>query len=243
MQARWLAPALVLAFARTASAQAPGETSPEPMPLPPSAAPVVIVADPCGGCIDPMRNRFSIGVNFGGMGVSIADDDSGNETQFSTAELSIAYRLTPHFDLQLLLSGGRQTLEDGSDGDLAIGGGTLAARYRFRPDRAWNWWLLAGLGTTVIERHESTKEQRDAAQRGHFAFGIGLEHRWRHFALNAELRGVAMSERSDAMDPVPATPQPGTGGDPLPPTISPSDVRTAGELSGGQFTIGASFYF
>ena len=45
------------------------------------------------------------------------------------------------------------------------------------------------------------------------------------------------------MDTVKTPPQPGTGGDPLPPTIVPADVRTAGELSGGQFTIGASYAF
>lgn len=240
MQARWLAPVpFILAFANTAHAQAPGETSPEPMPMPPSAQPVVIVTNPCGGCIDPMRHRFSIGLNVGGMGVSAKDDVDGEPTNFNVAELSLAYRITPHFDLQLLLSGGRQSLEDGTEGDLAMGGGTLAARYRFRAERSWNWWLMAGVGATVIEHHESTKEQRDAAQRGHFAFGIGLEKRFRHLALNAEIRGVGMSERSDAMDPQPGRP----GGGDLPPTIVNRDVRTASEVSGGQFTIGASFYF
>ena len=39
---------------------------------------------------------------------------------FHTSELSLRYRMTPHLELELLLSGGRQALEDGSDGELAM---------------------------------------------------------------------------------------------------------------------------
>jgi opacity protein-like surface antigen len=256
--ARWLGLALFPAMVGVAHAQAPGETDPDsdytqptyaqPPPVQPSYQPYqpapVVVADPCGSCIDPMRSRFSVGVNVGGMGVTVDEDETGTETQFRTAELAIAYRLTRRVDLQLILSGGRQELEDGEDGDLAMGGGTLAARYHFRPDRKLNWYVMFGLGTTVIERADSTKEQRDAAYRPHAAFGIGAEYRWNHFALNAEIRGVGMGEREDAMDVPTTTPVPEPGGrDPLPPTNTTSDPRFGQSLSGGQFTLGASFYF
>lgn len=253
MLARWLGLALIPTLATAAHAQAPGEYVPEDAPTPPSAAPVVVV-DPCGGCINPMRNRFAIGLNVGGMSVSVDDDVNQTETKFRTGELSIRYRMTPHFELELLLSGGRQVLEDNSDGELAMGGGTLAARYRFRPDRQWNWWLMAGLGSTVIERVDSTKDERNNAQRGHVAFGIGLERRFNRFAIHAEFRGLAIGDRSDGMSgdtltptpPPTATPEPGgmTLPPPLPPNPSdPSDSRTGAHLSGGQFNIGASFYF
>lgn len=246
MSARWLALALVPTFATVAHAQAPGDTTPEAAPVPPSAAPMVI-ENPCGGCVDPMRNRFALGLNVGGMSVTVDDDVAQTETKFRTAELSIRYRMTPHFELELLLSGGRQVLADNTDGDLAMGGGTLAARYRFRPDRAWNWWLMAGLGATVIEHQDSTKEARNNAQRGHAAFGVGLERRFRHLAIHAEMRGVGMGERNDAMNggPTVRPPQTDTGGTPNPPLVPPnvSDTRTGAALSGGQFTVGASFYF
>ena len=88
---------------------------------------------------------------------------------------------------------------------------------------------MAGLGGTVIARHDSTDEQRDAAQRrAHVAFGIGLERRFHRFALHAELRGVAMGARADAMEVGPQR------------TLDP---RTAENLSAGQFNVGASFYF
>ena len=227
-------PARLLGFAvalssATAFAQAPGETEPESAPAPPSATPT-ITSDPCSGGIDVMRRRFAVGINVGGMSLTVEDDIAQNETQFRTAELSIRYRATPHFELELLLSGGRQVLDDGEDGELAMGGGTLAARYRFRVDRPWNWWLMGGIGGTVIERHASTEEERDNAQRGHVAFGVGLERRFRRLALHAELRGVAMGPRSDRMDA--GTRLPNTG-----------DTRTGQNLSGGLFNIGASFYF
>jgi hypothetical protein len=176
-----------------------------------------------------MSRRFAVGVNLGAMSVTVDDDVAQTETQFRTAELSIRYRATPSFEIELLLSGGRQVLDDGEDGELAMGGGTLAARYRFRPHRAWNWWLMGGLGATVIERANSSEEARDAANRGHVAFGIGLERRFRRLALHAELRGVAMGPRSDEME---------TDG-----RAGLGDTRTGGDLSAGQFNFGASFYF
>lgn len=213
--------------ASTALAQAPGEVAPDPEPVPPSASPT-ITSNPYSAGIDVMRRRWAVGLNLGGMSLTVDDDATGTETQFRTGELSIRYRATPHFELELLLSGGRQVLEDGEDGELAMGGGTLAARYRFRAEHRWNWWLMGGLGMTVIERASSTKEQRDSAGRAHVAFGIGLERRFNRFAIHAEMRGMAMGPREDEMDVLPQR------------TVDP---RTAQNLSAGQFNLGASFYF
>lgn len=217
-----------LLSASTALAQAPGEVTPDPEPVPPSASPVVIDSNPCSAGIDVMRRRWAVGLNLGGMSLTVDDDESGTATDFRTGEVSIRYRATPHFEIELLLSGGRQVLEDGEDGELAMGGGTLAARYRFRAEHRWNWWLMGGLGMTVIERADSSDEQRDSAGRAHVAFGIGLERRFRRFAIHAEMRGMAMGPREDEMEVRPQR------------TIDP---RTAQNLSAGQFNLGASFYF
>ena len=63
--------------------------------------------------------------------------------------------------------------------------------------------------------------------------GIGVERRFHHFALEAELRGVAISDKSkdDRMPVEMAT----AGG----PTTSAAAVKQ----SGGSLTIGASYYF
>lgn len=233
--------AVPLLVSSAAYAQAPGEVVPT---APPPAAPEPVVVNPCSGPA-VMGHRISVGINFGGLSVAPPDDDAGEAT-FNTAEFAIRYRATPRLELELLLSGGRQTLEDDTLGDLAMGGGTLSARYRFRPGHRWDWWLSAGIGATVIERHQSTEEERDAAQRGHMAFGIGLERRWNRFAIHAEARMMALGQRSDAtdMNTAPPLPVPEDGAPmPLPPPAPRDDVRTADELSAGTFTVGASFFF
>lgn len=207
-------------FASTvAYAQAPGEAVPAPYYQPPQPPP---------GEYAVMAHRFAVGVNIGGYSVAPSNADSDKtSTDFSTAELSVRYRITPRFELELLLSGGREILEDGSDGDLAMGGATLAARYRFRPQQPWNWWLVGGIGGTVIESHTATKQQRDDATRGHLAVGVGLERRFNHFALNAEFRMMGLGPRSDS--------------DTM--EVIADDVRRAESLSAGQLTLGASLYF
>jgi len=226
-----IAPLFVTA---TAHAQAPGEVTPESVP------PQPVASDPCGGGSgrNVMAHRFAVGVNIGGLSVGDAENEDADPTNFRTAELSIRYRISPRFELELLMAGGRQVLEDDTDGDLAMGGVTLGARYRFRPQHAWNWWLMGGLGGTVIERHDSTEQQRDDATRPHLAFGIGVERRFRRLALHAEARMMALGPREDAQ--MGETDVPVTGGMPLPPT---ADVQRSEELSGGTFTLGASFYF
>jgi hypothetical protein len=213
---------LALFASSTAYAQAPGEVAPT---VPAEPAPMVVVV-PEGP--DVMRHRLGVGVNLGGM--SVASDDAATPTDFRTSELAIRFRATPRLELELVLSGGRQVLEDDSDGELAMGGGTLAARYRLRPGHRWDWWLSAGLGATVIERHTANEQLRDDATRGHFAFGIGLERRWTHFAIHSELRLMAIGPRNDA-DVMTL------------PIREVHDARLARELTGAVFNFGASFYF
>src|SRR5688500_9939389 len=130
-----VAPLLVSA---TAYAQAPGEVDPTTPPA--YEEPTPVASNPCGGGRDVMRNRIGIGINIGGFSAANPEAAEGEPTtDFSTAELAIRYRMSPRFELELLLSGGRQVLEDGNDGDLAMGGGTLGLRYRMRPNRAWDW--------------------------------------------------------------------------------------------------------
>jgi len=239
MSTRLLVLALAPLFATaTAYAQAPGEVAPE-------AAPPTTV-DPCSGAPHQsvMANRWAVGINLGAFSVAPKDATDDQTTDFRTSELSIRYRVGLHLELELLLNGGRQVLKDNTDGQLAMGGGTFGLRYRFAAERPWNWWLMGGLGATVIERKDSTREERDAATRPHMALGIGLERRFRRFALQAELRALAIGPRKDSNNVDTAPPMPlnpdGSPGMPLPPPTSTTNPQD--ELSGGTFTIGASFY-
>ena len=81
-------------------------------------------------------------------------------------------------------------------------------------------------------------------------FGVGLEKRWTHFAINIELRavGVAPNDQEMATDGGGAVVMPGapnsstTTMEPPPPPKQPSSPTLDG-WKGGQTTIGASYYF
>jgi hypothetical protein len=126
-------------------------------------------------------------------------------------------------------------LDVDEEGDLAMDQVTLGLRFNFRPEHHWNWYLMAGFGSTLIAPHNTPKEVRDDMRRGHGMFGIGLEHRWQHFALSAELRGIAVEERDDVYET-----QPVDGGG---ARGEPASLMDGRELGGGQFTIGGSYYF
>ena len=74
--------------------------------------------------------------------------------------------------------------------------------------------------------------------------GIGVERRFRRFALQAELRSMGIGPRQDAMDPTPVVDSPtGAGGAPQPLLPASAATTQAEQLSGGMFTLGASYYF
>lgn len=243
MTTRLLALAVVpgfFAFGSTAYAQAPGETY---YAQPPSetapVAPVVVAPSRR----NPMAQRWAIGLQLGGMGVSAEDaPDDAEETEFHTAELNVRFRATRRLEIFLAFTGGRQSVEDmygeETEGDLAMDMVTLGARFNFRPAHRWNWYLMAGIGSTLIAHHETPEEVRDDLRRPHAMFGIGLERRWTNFALQAELRGISVGEREeDDFEDMPVS-------DGAPRDNPEVDFATSNEeLGGGQFTLGASFYF
>ena len=229
MTTRLLAASLVLvptlAFAQAPGsyyAQPPGETAPV-------AAPVVVVP---ARQVEPMADRFAVNLNLGAFSVAPEDAPEGSETNFSLAELQLRFRATRRLEILLAFAGGREQLENDEEGDLAMDQVTLGLRFNFRPAHHWNWYLMAGFGSTLIAPHDTPEEFRDDLRRNHAVFGIGVEHRWRHFSLSAELRGVAVEEREDMYETLPVD----SGYD----SASLMDGR---ELGGGQFTIGGSYYF
>src|SRR5688572_19616095 len=235
-----LALALVpLATPSIASAQAPGETyyAQPPSRTAPVAPPVVVVP----ARRDPMAHRWAIGLSLGGMGIAPEDAAEDSETNFGIAELNVRFRATRRLEIFLAFAGGRETVEDEygdeQEGELAMDQVTLGVRFNFRPAHRWNWYLMAGIGSTLIAHHETPEEVRDDLRRPHGMFGVGLERRWRQFALQAELRGISVGENEEMAETLPVD-----GGS----TRDPGGVDFAmsnEELGGGQFTLGASFYF
>ena len=213
-----------------AFAQAPGESY---YAQPPSQVQPVVVAAPVHQ-VEPMADRFAVNVNLGGFSVAPEDAPEGSETKFSLAELQLRFRATRRLEILLAFAGGRQQLDDDTEGDLAMDQVTLGLRFNFRPYHHWNWYLMGGFGSTLIAPKDTPEEMRDDLRRGHAVFGIGLEHRWQHFALSAELRGIAVEERDDVYATQPVVD--GTRGE-------PANLMDGRELGGGQFTIGGSYYF
>lgn len=224
-----------LLLASTAHAQAPGEMT----PMGPPPAPAAPQSE-----WSVMQNRLSIGLSVG-QATLARDATPDAKTDFSIGELTLRYRLRPEWEAELALGGGNEKLKDGSQGDRQLTSATLGLRYRFRPADQLNWFLLAGLGGSAVASSSATSDQRDAATRGHVQVGGGIEYRWTHFALQAEVRLTAMGQPKSASD---TTIMPVTGGIDTPPSNvapgpKPTTNGTQDTMSGGQLTIGASYYF
>jgi hypothetical protein len=155
---------------------------------------------------------------------------------FGGGGIEIGYRLGARWELALALGGGREKLEDGSEGTRELGQATISAIYHLRPFRAWDVYLAAGFGSTTITEQDATDEMREAAARGHVALGVGVERRLRRWpiGLSAELHAIGVAPREDAED-APTTGRPGA----MPEVV---DLEDEG-MSGGELTLAATYYF
>jgi hypothetical protein len=212
------------ATATTASAQ---EGPPGACACAIPAAPVVVVA------ADPLP-KWGIGLRATSMTLA-PESNPDAETEYGGGGLQVRYRLTPRWQLEVSLDHFQERLENGDDGTRQLDSVTLAALYHFRPHARWDWYLLAGFGGTGNGDPEISDEAREASQMGHIALGAGLERRFGHFGIGAELRVIGM-----------APPEADERDVPLAPT-APSMTVPAAEpdegISGGQFTIAGTYYF
>lgn len=233
---RWFVVAVAVGSSSSALAQAPGEVPSAPVGYGPPPPVLIAPAPP-----SVMQHRFAIGISLGGAGYAPSDGSAadGEDIGFSVAELELRFRLNPRIELLASFAGGREAGDNGEAGDLATGSFAIAARYRFLPEQPWSWWLMGGLGGQVIAPHQSSTDTRDAATRPLGLIGIGVERRFHRFGIQAELRAVGLGSRSDADDTYDVPTSPGTPGT----ALYADDLVYADSLSGGQFTVGASFYF
>lgn len=238
--------AVFVSISATAYAQAPGDSE----GAGPSAAPVVMVPPPppqfaaCSGSapINVMADRWAVGLSVGALTTSPKDAPAGQDpTQFNVGELSVRFRVTPHLELEGAIGGGREQLKNGQPGDLQAHTGMLSLRYRFMPREHWNWWVMGGLGTLEIAQHDATDQEVSDQARPLAAFGVGIERRFHHFALQAELRAIGAGPLQKSPAPPMASPAGATTTAMDPQT--PAPTSSSDQLQGGALTIGASYYF
>ncbi len=234
MHVRLLALSLAPLFATSlAQAQAPGDMMmPPPVAAPPQAAAA------CGfrHAESVMARRWAIGLSFGAMTIA-PQAQPDDETAFAIGELALRFRATPHWELELAVSGGRERTPDGEEGELEVGSAAIAARYRFLPEHRWNWFLMGGLGGAAVTRHDPTDEERDDATQPLAMLGIGTELRLGHFAFQAEARAIGIGDKHHeevVLDVDTRTTSP------MAVTAAPATNQARG---GGVVTLGVSYYF
>ncbi|MEO8842924.1 MAG: outer membrane beta-barrel protein [Kofleriaceae bacterium] len=218
-----------------ALAQVPGDYNGDegygaPGMVQPQAQPVLVVTNPCQ-CLDVMQNRWAVGLSAGSISTTPKGGDYA--TAYNVGELSLRFRATPHFELELAVAGGEDDQQTGQQ----ISTVALDARYRFAAYSHWNWWLMGGLGALTMAYDGASKDTLDANQRPMVQLGIGLEHRWSQFALQAELRLGSVGPAKNGQMAVPVAADGGSISTP-PAQSSSDDTYTA-----GSFTIGAGYYF
>lgn len=172
-------------------------------------------------------HRFGLGLRLGGT--SIATNDSENPEDYSTVGLTARYRASRRWELELAIDHGQLDNGDGTMGPAEFSSGTISALLHLRPQARWDWYLLGGLGTS---ERRAFAEDDWAEERSHLAIGIGLERRFNHLVIGAELRGLAQQENHETADvrPLPAA----TAHEP------PADGM---EHGAAQATLHATWYF
>jgi hypothetical protein len=202
----WLVIAMLVA-APVAFAQAPGEVAPTP---PPASAPA---PDPA------MANRWGVALDVGGIGITPKSQPSAGAT-FAMIQLGMRFRATRHLELGLALAtGAAKTTPEMPDGAFVSTLG-IDLRCRLAPRRAWDAWIVGGLGALRVTPARGASRSELAAYRGTLGLGVGVERRFGRVALQAELRAFGLGASSK----------------------TPS-VLASGAGSGLQLTLGAGLYF
>jgi hypothetical protein len=228
-----------LFVATAAYAQAPGDagTYDEATSAPGMTEPVTIAPTPP----PPRQRRWSVGLGVGSLSLA-PHSNPDYPTEYAVGQLAVRFMPTRHLEIELAFAGGAEKLEDGTEGQREVTQGVASLRYRFAPGRRWNWWLMAGMGSLAVTQREASKEERDIAEQSTLQFGVGLERRWRRFALQLELRAVGVKATDEAMPDVVVT-EPSRPGDMSVPPKEPPTASYNDGMAGGQLVFSGNYYF
>jgi hypothetical protein len=181
-------------------------------------------------------SRWGIGLRLSSTSFHDNANPEAPPTNFGGGGIEIGYRLGARWEFTLALGGGQEKLEDGSEGTRQMSEGTLSAKYHLRPYRAWDVVLAAGFGSTTIVEEGASEEMREDAAQGHIKLGVALERRLRRWPIGLSV-GLSMIGLAPVEEDRPATP---TSGVPMPDYEQNEDDEG---VSGGELTLGATYYF
>lgn len=226
------AAALLALDAAPALAQSPGNCDC-------AVAPPVVVITPVAQRQGWQGQRFGVGLRFSSISLA-PENDPDASADFAGGGLQLRYRINARWELEGAIDGGREQLDDGTEGSTSLSLVTASAIFHLRPHRSWDVYALAGLGGAVA--HAEGMDPDDALQFGAFVLGAGVERRFRRFGIAAELRviGLQPSEDDGGDSAQPARPD-GSTAMALPP-IDDGDASDDG-VQGGSFSILANYYF
>lgn len=171
-------------------------------------------------------HRFGLGLRLGGT--SVSTNYSVDPEEYSTAGLAARYRVSRRWELELAIDHGQLDNGDGTMGPAELSVGTISALLHLRPQARWDWYLLGGLGTSERRPYADSDW---ADERSHLAIGIGLERRFEHLVIGAELRGLAQQTNEVELE------------QPLPAAAAHEPSADSMEHGAAQATLHATWYF
>ena len=183
------------------------------------------------------RQRWGIGLRLGSASLH-PEETPDAETRYAAAGLDLRYRLNRRWELALGVEHFQQQLEDGSPGTQELAAATVGAILHMRPFSRWDWYLLAGVGG-VNDPNAADEAARRASAQATAHFGVGIERRFRHFGLAAELRAIGMApvEHEDD-DAAPTAPMPAAA-----PMVVPPPADEPEGTGGCELSLAATYYF
>lgn len=173
--------ATLAALAAHAAAQgAPGAcdtcATPPPSPLAPPAE------------VD-LTDRLGVGLHLVGLALADGARPAADPTQLGGGGLQVRYRASRRWELQLDAATVRAQDDQGAPVGPDVHVATLGVLFHVRPAHHWDWYLSGALGGL----HLGAAHDAAHPTRGLGALGVGLEHRWQHLAIGAELRAIAIA--------------------------------------------------
>jgi hypothetical protein len=76
----------------------------------------------------------------------------------------------------------------------------IEGRYGFRAGHPWNVFALGGVGVASVSARGAGKTEGKG--RGMLRFGLGVERRFKSFAIDTTARAIVIGENADVQEPI-----------------------------------------